>query len=867
MILARNPEASLQLPPQNIEAEEAILGGILLDPEALSRVKDLIEPEVFSIRSHQIIYQAALTVEEKGKTPDLMNVATYLADVGLLERVGGQPKLVQLVERTVSAINIDQYAQLILEKYYRRQLIDDCYELQRLAHEESLEKVTEVAELVFKRVVEPRYSNQKEGLLAKIQRVNEIESPIEQWFRWNKLSKETGYSKKSLIQLAMAAESDKELEVYSAKDFSRQQLVEVQYLVDGLLKFGTLAMIAAEGKTGKSLWHYNLSHHVATGTDWGEFSIKEAHKTLIVQTDETRIELKERLLLRGLSELNNVEVMPSFTPYQLARLKRKIKEENFKFIVLDSLTSINRYSGYSPNDAEYGYFVYELSELASELGVCILLVHHTSKCPLSESLDKVAGSAVITRAPSDIFLLSRSKERGEDTIRILTHLASRSAGRTNWKLAINQEDGSYTYIGRCSLEGDLEADQEEGTADYSTKIQHFLEQNAPTPYEASEIANYLDLQPARTRLVCGRLFSSGRIARKKSSVNPRAWAYFFPQVIAEGSGDHLISSAITSRNAGSERDSSPSDRVIAKNFEKFSPENSSEKFLEKTSDHAITSMQTPDTERNTASDRVEKEVIALAEISPDDHLNSNIALQSRDNSLQESSNTSLQSEIEDYVSLLKDAVDQKLDREVILALVEGIDPNIKEEVWMSLTLPEREYIKQVIQKPSPPSPQIEPKVNDQIEQRIDGEWQTCGIIHRINYRGRHPSKYLVAWRSGRTSEHTLEEIYGLGWRVWQSQAVERLHKKAPPAKLTDKQKKYLERDWINQGYIILNWRKIDGSKALQFELERSLTMPDPDADGDWKFTVEIHQVWVKIWPTGRIEPISEKIYGPKTEEL
>ncbi len=72
------------LPPTNIEAEEAILGGILLDPQAITIVSDILPVEAFSVSSHQQIYKAALELHQKDKQVDLMTVSTWLADHKLL---------------------------------------------------------------------------------------------------------------------------------------------------------------------------------------------------------------------------------------------------------------------------------------------------------------------------------------------------------------------------------------------------------------------------------------------------------------------------------------------------------------------------------------------------------------------------------------------------------------------------------------------------------------------------------------------------------------------------------------------------------------------------------------------------------------
>ena len=112
-----------RLPPQNIEAEEAILGGILLDPEAINRVTESLRPDYFAIQAHQIIYKAMLQLYSQGQPTDLMTVTSLLSDHNQLEKIGGQAKIVQLLQRTVSAVNIDQYAVLVAEKYIRRKLI------------------------------------------------------------------------------------------------------------------------------------------------------------------------------------------------------------------------------------------------------------------------------------------------------------------------------------------------------------------------------------------------------------------------------------------------------------------------------------------------------------------------------------------------------------------------------------------------------------------------------------------------------------------------------------------------------------------------------------------------------------------------
>ena len=142
-----------KLPPQNIEAEEAILGGTLLDPSAIARVKDILVAKAFYISSHRDIYIAALELHDKGNPTDLLAVINWLSDHNQLSFCGGRNKLASLVDRTVSAVNIDALAQLVMDKYYRRQLIHVSGEIFELAHDQTQEMGKQL-ETAFTKVLE-----------------------------------------------------------------------------------------------------------------------------------------------------------------------------------------------------------------------------------------------------------------------------------------------------------------------------------------------------------------------------------------------------------------------------------------------------------------------------------------------------------------------------------------------------------------------------------------------------------------------------------------------------------------------------------------------------------------------------------------
>ncbi len=137
-----------QVPPQNLEAEEAVLGGILLDPDALGRIADVLRPEAFYLSAHREIFRTALMLHSQGKPTDLTAMAAWLADTGHLEKVGGSNRLVELVERTLSTASIDQVARLVMDKYLRRQLIRSGNEVIRLGFDQAkpMEQVLDEAE-------------------------------------------------------------------------------------------------------------------------------------------------------------------------------------------------------------------------------------------------------------------------------------------------------------------------------------------------------------------------------------------------------------------------------------------------------------------------------------------------------------------------------------------------------------------------------------------------------------------------------------------------------------------------------------------------------------------------------------------------
>lgn len=124
------PEAaSLKIPPQNIEAEQSVLGGILLDPESLSRVLEVMSGEDFYREAHRKIFTAMLELYQQGVPVDLITLTEILQKRGELEDIGGVGYLASLADAVPSAVNIDAYARIIREKAVLRRLIQRTTEI------------------------------------------------------------------------------------------------------------------------------------------------------------------------------------------------------------------------------------------------------------------------------------------------------------------------------------------------------------------------------------------------------------------------------------------------------------------------------------------------------------------------------------------------------------------------------------------------------------------------------------------------------------------------------------------------------------------------------------------------------------------
>ncbi|WP_078378459.1 replicative DNA helicase [Sutcliffiella halmapala] len=112
-----------RIPPQNIDAEQAVLGAIFLEPSALTTASELVLPDDFYRAAHQKIFDCMLNLSDRGEPVDLVTVTSELANQKILEEVGGVSYLSDLAGSVPTAANIEYYAKIVEEKSILRRLI------------------------------------------------------------------------------------------------------------------------------------------------------------------------------------------------------------------------------------------------------------------------------------------------------------------------------------------------------------------------------------------------------------------------------------------------------------------------------------------------------------------------------------------------------------------------------------------------------------------------------------------------------------------------------------------------------------------------------------------------------------------------
>lgn len=125
-----------RIPPQNLEAERAVLGALLLDETCFDKVMDMLAAEDFYLESHRLVFEAVCRLREKGRPLDIISLVDVLKSDGSLEKAGGPASVSALADRVPTAANVDYWAKLVREKSLLRRLINEATQIVSEAYDE-----------------------------------------------------------------------------------------------------------------------------------------------------------------------------------------------------------------------------------------------------------------------------------------------------------------------------------------------------------------------------------------------------------------------------------------------------------------------------------------------------------------------------------------------------------------------------------------------------------------------------------------------------------------------------------------------------------------------------------------------------------
>jgi len=407
-------EEVFQSLPNNQEVESAFLGALLIDPEAIYKVIDIIKPDDFYKPAHQIIYSAILFLFEKRESIDIITVTNRLKEMGELENIGGSGYLFELISKTPTVSNVINYAKIIRDKKSRRDLIQTAYEIQGLAYNEeknSEELIDEIEAKIFKiadRVYPKEFSHISQFLESAYQRIEELhnqDKKIRGISSGFPLLDEYlgGFQKSDLIILAsrpslgktslaltfarnIALNENKPVAIFSL-EMSRDQIVD--------------RLLASEA--GVSLWR------LRTGKLFYEGEVNEL-----------------ALISEALDKLNQAPIYiddsPNLNTLQIRSMARKLKHQvgEIGLIIIDYLQLLKTNKYYDSRVQEIAEISRSLKELGRELNVPILALSQLSRAPeqrISQvpKLSDLRDSGSIEQDADVVLFIHRPKETGQIT--------------------------------------------------------------------------------------------------------------------------------------------------------------------------------------------------------------------------------------------------------------------------------------------------------------------------------------------------------------------------------------------------------------------------------------------------------------------
>jgi len=170
-----------KLPPQNIEAEESVLGALMIDQNAIIKVADILFPEDFYQPQNRYIYEAILDLYQKNEPIDILSLSNRLKEKKHLKEIGGESYLTSLVNKTPTSAHVSHYAKIVHQKRILRDLIAASYKIAELGWAESedvnnlLDRAEQTIFSISQKSIAHDFVSLKEELVQAFERIDQLQ--------------------------------------------------------------------------------------------------------------------------------------------------------------------------------------------------------------------------------------------------------------------------------------------------------------------------------------------------------------------------------------------------------------------------------------------------------------------------------------------------------------------------------------------------------------------------------------------------------------------------------------------------------------------------------------------------------------------
>jgi len=362
-------DASLhKLPPQNLEAEQSVLGGILLDNPALNTVLEALTPADFYSDAHRKIFKAIIDLSERSEPCDLITLSNILKDQKRIDQVGGTAYLASLVDNVASAANISYYVKIIKEKSVLRRLIGSATEILNKSYDAGMDvdDILDEAEHAIFEISENK--------------IRPAFHPIREIIRESFKTIERLYDKKELIT-GVATGFEKLDELTSG------------------LQNSDLIIIAGRPSMGKTAFALNIAQYAAleAGVPVAIFSLEMAREQLATRMLSAEARVDSQRLRKGfLGETDwpklttaagrlsdapiYIDDTPAITVMEMKAKSRRLKADaGLGLVVLDYLQLMRGSSFKDSREQEISEISRSLKALAKELSLPVIALSQLNR--------------------------------------------------------------------------------------------------------------------------------------------------------------------------------------------------------------------------------------------------------------------------------------------------------------------------------------------------------------------------------------------------------------------------------------------------------------------------------------------------------